>query len=104
FAIVEAQHAPDRGTTAASPAEPIAVDEMRHRLCDDDDLVADVTAVFLTDVPVRMADIKAAIAAGDQRTLRATAHALKGAAANMSARPVAECADALEQLALAEPI
>jgi HPt (histidine-containing phosphotransfer) domain-containing protein len=58
-----------------------------------------VTEVFLADYPERLAQIKAAVAARDPGAIRTAAHALKGAAGNLSATPVADCAAALESLA-----
>jgi two-component system, sensor histidine kinase and response regulator len=104
FASVEQQPTRDHSEPNGSPLEPIAIEDMRRRLCDDDELVADVTRMFLDDCPGRMAEIKAAVAARDHWTLRVTAHALKGAASNLSAGPVAQCADALEQLALGDSV
>jgi HPt (histidine-containing phosphotransfer) domain-containing protein len=48
---------------------------------------------------LRLAQIKAAVVARDRDAIRTAAHALKGAAANLSAVPVAECASALEVMA-----
>jgi two-component system sensor histidine kinase/response regulator len=83
-----------------SPTAPIHLDEMRERLGDDDDLVAEVMSLFLEDCPVRLAQIKTAVEQRDREAIRTSAHALKGAAGNLSAAPVARCALALERMAL----
>src|SRR4029077_10972407 len=103
FATVEVQTPQaerDHAADAAAP-ETIAFDEMRRRLCDDAELIAEVTSMFLEDCPERLAEIEAAVIARDRRRIRVSAHALKGAACNLSAGPVARCAHALEQLSLA---
>jgi len=81
-----------------APVPPIAWDELRRRL-GDDELVGEITSLFLTDCPAKVAAIKAAVVARDLRAIRITAHALKGSAGNMSAMPVSECASALELMA-----
>lgn len=52
--------------------------------------------VFLQEMPVTMADILAAAAAGDALRLERSAHRLKGAASTMSAKPLADAAARLE--------
>jgi two-component system sensor histidine kinase/response regulator len=79
-------------------ASPLSLEEMRRRL-GGDELVAEVVEMFLTDCPERMAHIKAAVAARDRDAIRSAAHALKGAAGNLAATPVTECAGALESMA-----
>jgi signal transduction histidine kinase/CheY-like chemotaxis protein len=104
FASVEMQPPQDHSESTGASSEPIAIEAVRRRLCDDDDLVAEVTGMFLADGPERMAEIKAAVIARDHRAIRLSAHALKGSASNLSAGPLAECADALERLALGDSI
>ena len=55
--------------------------------------------VFLQEMPHTMADILAAVTAGDALQLERSAHRLKGAAITMSAKPVADAAAKLEQVA-----
>jgi signal transduction histidine kinase/CheY-like chemotaxis protein/HPt (histidine-containing phosphotransfer) domain-containing protein len=104
FAAVELLQPDDGPDSSGPPLEPIAIADLRRRLCDDDELVAEVIGMFLADGPGRMADIKAAIGARDWRKTQMSAHALKGAAGNLSARPVADCAEALEHLARGDSI
>jgi len=77
------------------------VGEMRERLGDDDELVADVIRLYLDDYPTRIAAMRAAIDARDTVRLRAEAHALKGGASALSAQRVAEAARALEAVGAA---
>jgi signal transduction histidine kinase/CheY-like chemotaxis protein len=79
-------------------AAPIVLDELRRRLRSDE-LVAEVTEVFLFDCAERLAQIKAAVVARNGTALQAAAHALRGAAGSLFAIPVAECAGALESIA-----
>jgi two-component system, sensor histidine kinase and response regulator len=86
------------GPPRPAPPPPIAWDDMRRRL-GDDELVGEIVGLFLADLPARLAAIKAGVVAGNLHAVRITAHALKGSAANMSAVPVSECASALERMA-----
>ena len=87
---------PEPPRAAAVP--PIAWDELRRRL-GDDELLGEIVGLFLADLPSRLAAIKTAVDARDSKALRIAAHALKGSAANMSAAPASECASALELMA-----
>jgi two-component system sensor histidine kinase/response regulator len=102
FAAVELREPPadrrhaDRRSGAAAP---LSAEELRRRLGSDDGLIAEVIEMFLADHPGKLAELKAAIASRDRDAIRSAAHALRGAALNLSATPVAECAGALELLA-----
>ena len=82
----------------SAAAAPFAVEDMRRRL-GSDQLIAEVTQLFLDDCPVRLAQIKTAVAARDRNAIRIASHSLKGAAWSLSAAPVAEHAGALEAMA-----
>ena len=58
-------------------------------------------APFLEDTPLGLAELEAAVQRGDAEMARAKAHALKGSAANLGARALAQLAHEAEQLALA---
>jgi signal transduction histidine kinase/DNA-binding response OmpR family regulator len=94
-AAIERRHVDRRSAASA----PINVDELRRRLGGDEELMTEVAEMFLADCPARLADIKAAVASGNAAAIRTAAHALKGAAGNLSAIPVAECSAALETMA-----
>jgi signal transduction histidine kinase/HPt (histidine-containing phosphotransfer) domain-containing protein len=100
FAAVEQAPAPDLADAPhlSSSASPIDWDELRERLGGDDDLMEDVVRLFLEDCPERLEDIRTAIERRDMARIRATAHAIKGTAANLSARQVVEAARVLERL------
>jgi len=102
LATVELQHGlADRVTLEDRRplTAPIKLDELRHRLGDDSELMTDIIAIFLEDCPKQLAGIKLAVASRDPAAIRSTAHSLKGAADNLSAGPLAECAKALERMA-----
>ncbi len=96
FAVVEQ----DGDGVETAVAGPVTFDEdaLRHRLSGDDDLMNDVIRVFLEDLPVRLTAIKDAVTRRDAEALRSAAHALKGAAANLSTGGLFEAARVLERL------
>ena len=97
FAVVEQD---DGGGVQTAVAAPVTFDEdaLRHRLSGDDELMTDVIRVFLEDLPVRLAAIKDAVTGRNADALRAAAHALKGAAGNLSAGGLFEAARVLERV------
>jgi len=88
-----------RPTAAASPAAPPLMDmsPLLDRLGGDEELAADVIAVFLEDCPGRVTAIGGAVADRDAVRLRTAAHALKGAAGNVGATRLFDAARRLEQ-------
>ncbi len=79
-------------------AQPIDLARALERMGGDRQLFADVVRVFLEDCPERLAAIKAAVDARNADAIRRSAHALKGAASNLSANDVFEAAKTLERL------
>jgi CheY-like chemotaxis protein len=73
-------------------------DAALERLGGDSQRLSDVIQLFLVDCPLRLAAIKAAIAARDGDAISNEAHGLKGAAGNLSAVSLFETAEILEQL------
>jgi len=94
FATLEENEA-----SVVAPAAP-AVDRqaLLARLGGDEELMRDIVQIFLMDCPARLAAIKSAVDARNADKLRAEAHALKGAASNMSAQDVVEAARTLERM------
>jgi two-component system, sensor histidine kinase and response regulator len=82
----------------ASATPPIDRAALMERLGGDTQLLIDVVRVFLDDCPLRLAAIKAAVDSRNPELIRTTAHALKGAAANLSAQGLFEAAAMLERL------
>jgi HPt (histidine-containing phosphotransfer) domain-containing protein len=63
----------------------------------DADLRTEIIEMFLEDCPVRVREIREAVTGKDARALVASAHALKGSAAYLSASIVRERAADLER-------
>jgi CheY-like chemotaxis protein len=72
--------------------------DLLQRLGGDAALVCEVARLFVEDCPSRIEAIGAAVAARDAERLRTSAHALKGAAGNLSARALADAALTLERM------
>ncbi|MDQ3069983.1 MAG: ATP-binding protein [Acidobacteriota bacterium] len=101
FAAVEGRTEAFASPPAAQPLAldaPVDHDALMRRLGGDAELLTDVVQLFLAECPVRLSEIRDAVAAGDRDQIRFTAHALKGAAGNLSATALAAAAGALEQL------
>jgi two-component system, sensor histidine kinase and response regulator len=69
------------------------------RVGGDEQIFVELCDVFLDDAPKRLELMRAALAAGDARTLQREAHAFKGSAGAFDARDVVTVAGQLEQLA-----
>jgi signal transduction histidine kinase/DNA-binding response OmpR family regulator/HPt (histidine-containing phosphotransfer) domain-containing protein len=82
----------------AARTPPVDHDQLMTRLGGDVSLFTDVVHLFLEDCPVRLAAIKAAVDDRDAPRIRATAHALKGAAGNLSAAGLVAATQTLERL------
>jgi two-component system sensor histidine kinase/response regulator len=98
FAVVE-QGASGTATPAlVRTAAPVDREALLERLGGDAELFSEVTRLFLEFCPAGVSAIKAAIDDNDADRLRATAHALRGTAANLSAGALCDAAETLEQL------
>jgi signal transduction histidine kinase/CheY-like chemotaxis protein len=98
FAVVEENgDGPGVQTAIAAPVT-FDADALRHRLSGDDELMTDLIQVFLKDLPVRLAAIRTAVTDRNAEGLRTAAHALKGAAGNLSAGRLFEAAGVLEHI------
>jgi HPt (histidine-containing phosphotransfer) domain-containing protein len=75
---------------------PLDVTAMRRQLGDDDELISEVIALFLSDYRVRLQTLKAAFDARDAGGLRTAAHTLKGSASTFCASRVVSTAAELE--------
>ncbi|HEX7708024.1 MAG TPA: response regulator, partial [Thermoanaerobaculia bacterium] len=97
---------PPLGTTDSqpSPAEPLTVDwsrlaELREYDSPDGKMVNGAITLFVDQATSKLEILRSSAAAGDGKSLRASAHALKGAALNVGANAVAEYASQLERAA-----
>jgi len=99
FAVVE-QPKGAAATQVQPPSQAKVFDaaELRQRLSGDDALMSEVIHVFLEDLPNRLADIKEAVTSRDPGKVRAAAHVLRGASANLSADRLFEAASILERV------
>jgi two-component system, sensor histidine kinase and response regulator len=85
-------------------AEPASAPVFDHacaldRISGDKQLLDELIALFLEDMPVKRGSIKSALAAGDDLLLERNAHNLRGALLTLSARPAAQAARDLEDAA-----
>jgi CheY-like chemotaxis protein len=87
-------------TRPAAAAAPIDREQLMARLGGDEDLLIEVAQLFIEDCPSRLGAIKSAIDARDAGAVRTTAHALKGAAANLSAARLLAATQTLERLGI----
>jgi CheY-like chemotaxis protein len=87
---------------AAAQSATFNRNALMERLGGDTELLHDVIQLFLDDCPQLVAAIKAAVDARNGVLVRSTAHALKGAAANLSASALFEAAQILERLGAEE--
>jgi CheY-like chemotaxis protein len=97
FAVVE-QGALGTIAPVVRAAAPVDCEAVLQRLGGDAELFADVVRLFLESCPAGVSAIKAAIDDQDAGRIRTTAHALRGAAANLSATALCEAAQTLERL------
>ena len=93
YAVVEQEE-----ITPASGAPAFERAAALERLGGDSALLSEVIQLFLEDCPIRVAAIRAAIDVRDADAICNEAHALKGAASNLSAVSLFETAEILEQL------
>jgi CheY-like chemotaxis protein len=96
--------APDARPPASSAPAPVAesvfsLDEALGVFLGNRDLLVKLIGKFLTQSRLGLAGLDEAWAARDAAALRAGAHALKGSAANLTARALAKAAEALEHAA-----
>lgn len=92
---------------ATAPAAGIPVfdeNELLERLMGDHKLAQKLVDSFVQDVPEKLANLDGLIRAADSVSIRAAAHALKGAAANLSARALKELAVQMQEAATKEDL
>jgi len=94
--MAELMATPGAAPTCGTPFDELA---LRERVEGDTEFLREIIALFLEDNPRLMADIRAAVAAGNALALKRAAHTLRGAAANFGAAAVVAGAKELETLA-----
>src|SRR5262245_35981165 len=75
------------------------LEDMRRRLGDNDELIADLLGMFLESLPAQLATVKAALEKSEPDEVRRAAHTLKGSASNLSATGIVAASRALEAAA-----
>jgi len=75
------------------------VEEALARVMDDRELLEEATALLIHDVPHVLRALREALGSGDTEEVRRRAHALKGAASNLSAKQMVRASRDLEQRA-----
>jgi len=85
-------------SSAPSPAAVFDKDGLLNTLGGDEGALREVLTLFLADIPQQMNTLEEAINLGNAETATRQAHTLKGAAANVGASLLRECAAELEQL------
>lgn len=99
----EPGHEPDVPTVPAGDVErrsPVWDPELAlKRLDGDEDLLAEVVAIFLQQAPRQLAALQAAIAEGNAQTAGEIAHSMKGELSYFGIAEVSECARRMESLA-----
>jgi CheY-like chemotaxis protein len=89
------------GKNTPPPADaPPALDRQSalQRFDGDEELFAEVVAMFLADAPRALDELRGAVAAGDAATVHRAAHGLKGAAGYVGGTATVGAAAALEHL------
>jgi HPt (histidine-containing phosphotransfer) domain-containing protein len=103
--IMGSEAPPAEGKQAEGPPSVILMDWSRleqFKEFDDEErsMTREVIALFASDAPNRMEDIRAALAASDSAELSRAAHALKGSASNVGAEALSDACFVLEQSCL----
>ena len=68
------------------------------RVGGDEELLREITDLFLVEYPEQLEEIRKAVAARDARQVQESAHSLKGAVSNFGAAAVTQAAFELEQM------
>ena len=104
----ERAETPPAAPVPAPPASAAAQDPaiwdratMQVHLMGDEELIAEVTAIFLEDTPKQITILKDLLDRKDHRGVERQAHAIKGAAANVAGEALRTAALALEKAAKA---
>jgi PAS domain S-box-containing protein len=84
----------DAGPASAGEAAPQPAPDASQRTA-----AVELLDLYLTDAPVQLQRMAAAVAAGDRAQLRLAAHTLKGSSTNLGARPLAALCLELEKRA-----
>jgi histidine phosphotransfer protein HptB len=70
----------------------------------DDTFLREIIGIYLEDIPLRLADLRAARAAGDQPLFTRSAHTIKGSSANVGTAEVKALAERIEHRSKVEAL
>jgi two-component system sensor histidine kinase/response regulator len=90
--------APRRNRVAAAQRPVFDREQVLSNLGDDEDLLAQLMVMYSEDEPRLLAEVEAAVKAGDADALHGNAHALKGAVSNFCASRAQAKAQQLERM------
>ena len=76
--------------------DPIDITSALERVEGDVELLKELVAVFLTDLPETLTSLREAVTAGDANAIERAAHKLKGSVSNFAAQPAFEAVLKLE--------
>jgi HPt (histidine-containing phosphotransfer) domain-containing protein len=82
--------------TVSADVCPVDLADGLARAGDDREFYRELLDLFLADARQRLAQLEAALGTGDLKEVAATAHSIKGAAANLAAGRAREIACAIE--------
>ncbi|MEJ7604840.1 MAG: Hpt domain-containing protein [Bryobacteraceae bacterium] len=83
-------------TVSAGMEAGVDREVLLDRVGGDEELLREITKIFLDEYPALVEDIKAAVKDGDAIQLEHAAHSLKGSVSNFGAREATEAAFELE--------
>jgi HPt (histidine-containing phosphotransfer) domain-containing protein len=83
-----------RDTDNDSPIDETTIQELRE---EGEDLLSDLVAMFIEEVPGRLAELEEALARKDPAATRLAAHTLKGTGGNFGASRMQALASAIEE-------
>lgn len=84
--------------------EPWSADRIIERLGADEALARELAALFVTECPRMMTEVRTSVASGAAEEIRRSAHALKGSVANFTDGAPTQAALALETMARANDV
>jgi HPt (histidine-containing phosphotransfer) domain-containing protein len=103
--VIDLAHRPHRPHPALSVLDTEIIGRLR-RLGEgvNEDLLGQLTVLFLTDADVQIHDLRQAIEAADAVAIVGAAHSLRGASANLGATGLVELCSSLETDAAADDL
>jgi PAS domain S-box-containing protein len=101
-AIEHLGQSPEAAKVAATPTprqqEPIDIASALARVEGDVELLQEMVALFLEELPDLLTNLREAVTAGDAKAIERAAHKLKGSVGNFAAQPAFEAALRLEKI------